>query len=207
MTSPSVASHHQAELNTAIRALSKRHPVLKQAAKTYGMPKSRRLPTGFATLARIIVDQQISTKAAASIWKKLQSNVGRVSAVNIAAARGSQLKSAGLSASKIKTLRGLAYALENKVFTFQSLHRLSDEDVKATLTALWGIGDWTADIYLMFGMGRPDIWPSGDLALRTGWQRITESTARMDAETLTQEAEAWRPHRSAAAVLLWHCLK
>lgn len=207
MTSSSLAAQHQAELDKAIRALSKRHPILKQALQTYGMPKSRRVPTGFATLARIIVDQQISTKAAASIWRKLQSNVDRVSAVNIAAARGSQLKSAGLSASKVKTLRGLADAIENRVFTFQSLHRRSDDEVKATLTALWGIGDWTADIYLMFGMGRPDVWPSGDLALRTGWQRITESTTRVDAEALTLEAEAWRPHRSAAAILLWHCLK
>lgn len=178
-----------------------------RALESFGLPRSRRQPGGFATLARIIVDQQISTAAAASIWAKLEATVGSVTAGNLRPARTEDLKGAGLSAGKVKTLQALVTALEARNFSFQSLARQSNDEVHATLTQLWGIGQWTADIYLMFGMGRPDVWPVGDLALRTGWQCLSGGRTRIKAESLARKAQAWRPHRSAAAILLWHCLK
>lgn len=207
LTGPMMTKTSQSELNRAVRKLAERDPYLRQTVSKYGSPKSRRSKAGFATVARIVVDQQISTAAAASIWAKLSSAVGRVNASNIANTHETDLKSAGLSAGKAKTLRSLSNAVESREFTFQGLSRRSDDEVRAALTRIWGIGDWTADIYLMFGMGRPDVWPAGDLALRTGWQCITDGTERIAADDLAQLAEAWRPYRSAAAVLLWHGLK
>ena len=196
----------QIQLEETLRKLAKRDSTVRRAVEIFGYPTSRRSPAGFATLARIIVDQQISTAAAASIWKKLNSNIGRVSAKTVLAARTDHLNSAGLSASKVKTLRTLASAIEERVFSLQSLSRQSDDRVRAQLTGIWGIGDWTADIYLMFGLGRPDVWPTGDLALRTGWQVITGDRKRIDANKLEKLALKWRPYRSAAAILLWHAL-
>ena len=176
---PSRTDQHQ--LEEAIRILAERDAQLRKAVQMFGLPVSRRSPAGFATLARIIVDQQISAAAAASIWNRLSKTVGRVSAKTISNAKSRDLKAAGLSASKVKkTLRALASAVENRDLTFQSLSRQSDEDVRVLLTGIWGIGDWTANIYLMFGLGRPDVWPAGDLALRTGWQCITQNRNRID---------------------------
>lgn len=197
----------QRELDRAIQALMKMDPNLKDAVKAFGFPASRRSPAGFTTLARIVVDQQISTHAAASIWAKLKLNVGRINAPNLSSAPPRVLKASGLSAAKIKTLKVLAGAVESGDLSFRSLHRCTDDDVRSRLTAFWGIGDWTADIYLMFGMGRPDVWPAGDLALRTAWQTITQDRKRIDKDKLNKLASAWKPHRSAAAVLLWHSLK
>ncbi len=196
----------QLQLNAAVRILAKRDQKLRGAVRKFGYPTSRRSPAGFATLARIIVDQQISTAAAASIWKKLNATIGRVSAKAVSIARTEQLRAAGLSASKIKTLRTLASAIEERAFTLQGLSRRSDEQVRSQLTRIWGIGDWTVDIYLMFGLDRPDVWPTGDLALRTGWQYITGNRKRIDAIKLEKLAETWRPYRSAAAILIWHAL-
>ena len=196
----------QQRLEEAIRILTERDTQLRKAVQMFGLPASRRSPAGFATLARIIVDQQISTAAAASIWNRLSKTVGRVNAKTISNAKTQELKAAGLSGSKIKTLKGLAAAIESRAFTFQSLSRRSDDEVRALLTEIWGIGEWTANIYLMFGLGRPDVWPSGDLALRTGWQCITQNRNRIDDVKLERLAHSWRPYRSAAATLLWHAV-
>lgn len=196
----------QDDLVIALNLLSKTDKTLRRAIKTYGMPKTRRLKPGFATLARIIVDQQISTKAAAAIWLRLHNSLGDVTAQNIWDARDLTLKEAGLSGSKIKTLRALSADILSNRLNFRSLSRKPDHQVLDRLTTIWGIGPWTAEIYLMFGMGRPDIWPAGDLALRTGWQMISDSPDRISAEDLANLAEHWRPHRAAAAVLLWHAV-
>ena len=196
----------QDDLIIALEALSKTDTTLRRAVKTYGMPKTRRLKPGFATLAHIVVGQQLSTKAADAIWLRLSTSLGAVTAQNIIDAPDLTLKAAGLSGSKIKTLRALSADVLSTAINFRSLSRKADQEVLNTLTDVWGIGPWTAEIYLMFGMGRPDVWPAGDLALRTGWQILSDSPDRISAEDLTNLAEQWRPHRSAAAVLLWHAV-
>ena len=196
----------QSELERGVRFLAKRDPLIQSAVKAYGVPKSRRQAPGFSTLARIVVDQQISTKAAAAIWQRLKTTVDSVNGPALLSTSDADLRSAGLSASKVKTLKALAMAIEEREINFRGLNRKSDEEIKALLTAVWGIGNWTAEIYLMFGMGRPDVWPARDLALRTGWQDITTAEIRLAAEDLALVAEQWRPHRSAAAILLWHAV-
>lgn len=196
----------QKDLDKAIRILAKRDPVLKSAIQRFGMPKSRRRPPGFSTLAKIIVGQQISTKAADAIWKRCKSTLGSVSAETVGTAADADLRAAGLSSSKLKTLKQIALAVDAGHCSFRGFNRKTDDEVRTLLKSIWGIGDWTADIYLMFGMGRPDVWPIGDLALRTGWQAIRDSSQRIEANDLAALAEHWAPHRSAAAVLLWHAV-
>lgn len=199
-------SNAQRELEKAIRTLTKRDPDLNNAVLRFGMPQSRRRPPGFSTLAKIIVGQQISTKAADAIWKRCKSHLGSVTAKTVYAAQDADLRTAGLSSSKLKTLKSIAVAVDAGACNFRTFNRKTDDDIRTILTAIWGIGDWTADIYLMFAMGRPDVWPVGDLALRTGWQAIRDSSQRIDAGDLAALAEQWAPHRSAAAVLLWHAV-
>lgn len=204
MQGMTVKSDDQRALDQAMRALAKREPHLRRALSQFGPPLSRRQPPGFATLAKTIVGQQISTKAADSIWRRLKGTLGTVNAAALSKASDTDLRTAGLSASKAKTLRALSDSVHAGDINFRTFNRRSDEDVQSTLTRVWGIGTWTAQIYLMFGMGRPDVWPAGDLALRTGWQTLTDSETRIEAADLADIAEAWRPHRSAAAVMLWH---
>lgn len=194
----------QSGLERSARTLAKQDSQIKRALKDFGMPTSRRQPPGFSTLARIVVDQQISTKAAAAIWRRLKSTVSTVNAASIAKTPETDLRSAGLSASKVKTLKALADSVNGGTISFRRFSRQSDEDIKNSLTSVWGIGDWTAEIYMMFGMGRPDVWPTGDLALRTGWQTLTQSESRIEASDLAEIALRWQPHRTTAAILLWH---
>lgn len=199
-----MANPHQDQLAKDLRTLARRDAVLKSAVKLFGVPQTRKQRGGFATLARIVVDQQLSTKAAAAIWHRLVSTVGRVSAEVLLTTPEPDLRAAGLSGSKVKTLLALSRAVSDKSLTLRALARQPDPEVIASLTRVWGIGDWTAEIYMMFAMGRPDVWPVGDLALRTGWQIMTGESDRVAAEDLAAHAESWRPYRSAAAVLLWH---
>lgn len=204
MASSSKTDLAQSLLEDSLGTLAKQDRIIKRALKDYGMPMSRRQPAGFSTLARIIVDQQISTKAAAAIWKRFKATVKNVNAASILDTDAPDLRAAGLSASKVKTLKALAASVSTGQISLRRFNRQSDEAIASELTAVWGIGSWTAEIYLMFGMGRPDVWPAGDLALRTGWQQLTQSSERIDAAELSEIAKDWQPHRSAAAVLLWH---
>ncbi len=128
---------------------------------------------GFATLIRIIVDQQVSVAAGAAIWAKLSRAAGgSVTAPRVLALSEPGLRAAGLSGQKARYALGIAEGVASRRLNFSALGRASDEDVRVTITSFKGIGLWTADIYLMFGMGRPDIWPVGDLALQIGAQLL-----------------------------------
>lgn len=201
-----MTANAQHDLEHALARLAKQDTVIRKALRVIGVPKSRRRTGGFATLAKIIVGQQISTKAADAIWRRVKIATGTINTSNMMDTPDQSLRDAGLSASKLKTLKAIATAVDQQDLNFRTLARMSDEDAKAHLTKIWGIGNWTADIYLMFAMGRPDIWPVGDLALRTGWQAITGELERIEAEELSKYALKWRPYRSAAAVFLWHAV-
>lgn len=201
-----VAKSAQQDLEQALRRIAKHDSVIRTAIKRMGMPTSRKRPAGFVTLAQTIVGQQISTNAATAIWGRFKDVLGAPNAANVLNAEDTVLRSAGLSANKVKTLKAIASAIEKREINFKTFNQKSDEEIRKILTNIWGIGDWTADIYLMFAMGRPDVWPIGDLALRTGWQTITGASDRIEANELAHYAEQWRPYRSAAAVFLWHAV-
>ena len=134
--------------------------------EVYGRPKSRKRAAGFGTLVRIIIDQQVSVQAGAAIWKRLDELLGVVTPDAVLAAGEEGLRSAGLSGAKARYVSGIARAIDQGDINLEQLGRCREDTIRRELMALKGIGLWTADIYLMFAIGRPDILPIGDIALQ-----------------------------------------
>ncbi|MEO9130096.1 MAG: DNA-3-methyladenine glycosylase 2 family protein [Sphingomonas sp.] len=192
------------QLRTALDALSQREPAIATAITRAGYPEPRMRPRGYATLLRTIVGQQVSTKAAESVWRKLEGIVGSLDDPgNITRASDEQLREAGLSRQKASYARSLAEEVTSGRLDLDKLPADDDEAV-AALVRIKGIGRWSAEVYLLFAEGRPDIWPAGDLAVQIEIGRILGHETR-PSERLTRElAESWRPHRGAAAIFAWH---
>jgi len=192
------------QLRTALDALSQREPAIAAAITRAGYPEPRIRARGYATLLRTIVGQQVSTKAAESVWHKLEGIVGSLDDPgNIARASDEQLREAGLSRQKASYARSLADEVTSGRLDLDTLP-VDDEEAVAALVRVKGIGRWSAEVYLLFAEGRPDVWPAGDLAVQIEIGRLLGHEAR-PSEQLTRElAEAWRPHRGAAAIFAWH---
>lgn len=192
------------QLNVAITALGSREPAFAAALARVGMPQPRINPRGHATLLRTIVGQQVSVASAQAVWTRLESIVGTLTdPENIARADDDQLRAAGLSRQKLSYARSLADEVTSGRLDLDALPQ-DDEAAIARLIAVKGIGRWSAEVYLLFAEGRPDIWPAGDLAVQIEVGRILGHETR-PSEKLTRElAEAWRPHRGAAAIFTWH---
>ncbi len=169
-----------------------------------GYPDPRLRDRGYETLLRTIVGQQVSVAAAASIWRKLETAIGGCPTPEaLLAAEDSALRGAGLSAQKMGYARSLAEEVKSGRL---DLHALPDEDEAAitALTRVKGIGRWSAEIYLLFAEGRPDVWPAGDLAVQIELGRIFDLPDRPTEKETRALVEHWRPHRGAAAIFLWH---
>lgn len=193
------------ELHRHLGILRKRDKHLAGAIKLAGLPGPRMMTPGFATLIRIIVDQQVSTAAGAAIWAKLAKAAGgRVTPRSLLTLGEKGLRANGMSGPKARYSLGLAEAAAARKLNFRALERASDDEVRATLTAFKGIGNWTVDMYLMFGMGRPDVWPVGDLAIQNAIKILHALEERPAADQLEALGAGWRPYRSSAALLLWH---
>lgn len=168
-----------------------------------GPPPLRRRKPGFDTLARILMGQQLSVASASAIWGRLETGLGDVTAENVLATSDETLRSYGLSGPKQRYLRASAQAVADGLLDFRKLGRMDDAEAHAHLIAVKGIGPWTADIYLLSGLGRPDVFPAGDLALQGAAQRLMGKRKRPDAEGLTKIAKRWQPYRGVAARVLW----
>jgi len=193
----------QADLDDAIRALVKQDPRLAPILDVTGPPALRRREPGFTGLAHIVCGQQLSTASAAAIWGRLSAAFDPFDADAIRRARADRLGRLGLSAAKIKTLKHAARELGAQRL---NLDVLANEDADAahnTLTALPGIGPWTADVYLLFCLGHGDAWPAGDLAVQEAIKVGLGLALRPTAKQMMPLAEAWRPLRGAAAHLWW----
>ncbi|TCP72643.1 DNA-3-methyladenine glycosylase [Sphingomonas sp. PP-CE-1G-424] len=192
------------QLETAMAALCEIEPAFAVAVSNAGHPAPRISERGFATLLRTIVGQQVSVASAAAVWNKLDAVIGGAGdPAKIAAASDELLKSAGLSRQKLGYARSLADEVTSGRLDLTNLPE-DDEEAIAALVRVKGIGRWSAEIYLLFAEGRTDIWPAGDLAIQIEVGRILGHETR-PSEKLTREvAEAWRPHRGAAAIFAWH---
>ena len=191
-------------LKASLDALGRIEPAFEAAFARVGYPEPRIGEPGYVTLLRAIVGQQVSIKAAASVWAKLDAIVGGASdPARVAAATDEQLRSAGLSRQKASYARSLA---EEVLSGRLDLHNLpaDDEEAIAKLVQVKGIGRWSAEIYLLFAEGRPDIWPAGDLAVQIEVGRILGMDDRPSEKEVRALAEGWRPHRGAAAIFSWH---
>ena len=192
------------QLQTAMTALCAIEPAFAVAIGNAGHPAPRISERGFATLLRTIVGQQVSVASAQAVWTKLDTVVGGAGdPAKIAAASDETLRSAGLSRQKLGYARSLADEVTSGRLDLANLPE-DDEEAIAALVRVKGIGRWSAEIYLLFAEGRTDIWPAGDLAIQIEIGRILGHETR-PSEKLTREvAEAWRPHRGAAAIFAWH---
>ncbi len=200
----------QSDLEDALRSLVKLDPRLTPVLEATGMPTLRRREPGFAGLAAIVCGQQLSTKAAASIWGRVSAAFDPFHHDALKRARADRLGRLGLSAAKIKTLKVIAGELAAERLNLEVLAEEDADTAHNTLTKLHGIGPWTADIYLLFCLGHGDAWPAGDLAVQEAMRIGLGLKTRPTAKEMQPLAEPWRPLRGAAAHLWWayyHVLK
>jgi DNA-3-methyladenine glycosylase II len=189
----------------AVAELAGRDADLAAVVAAFGAPRFRRRAQGFRTLLYLILEQQVSLASARATFERLQARLGEEPAPRaFLALDDGDLRAVGFSRQKARYARALAAAVADGGLRLEALRRRDDEAVKAALTRLPGIGPWTADIYLMEALGRPDIWPVGDLALAVGAERVKRLAGRPDQAALAALGEAWRPWRAVAARVLWH---
>ncbi len=195
------------QLKTALDAIAAIEPRIAAAVARVGYPAPRLRDPGYETLLRTIVGQQVSVAAAAAIWNRLAAGLGDLTdPAVVAAASDEALRAAGLSRQKASYARSLAEEVTSGRLDLLNLPE-DDEAAIAQLVRVKGIGRWSAEIYLLFAEGRPDVWPAGDLAVQIEIGRIM-GHAQRPSEKLTREiAQGWRPHRGAAAILAWHHYK
>ncbi len=200
----------QTDLDDAVTALVKLDPRLQPILAMAGMPALRRRAPGFEGLAQIIVGQQVSVASASAIWGRVSGAFVPFHHDALRRARTDRLERLGLSAAKIKTLKGIARELAAERL---NLDVLAEEDADAahhTLTRLHGIGPWTADVYLLFCLGHGDAWPAGDVAIQESIKVGLGLATRPTEKQMAPLAEPWRPLRGAAAHLWWsyyHAIK
>ncbi|MEQ8395232.1 DNA-3-methyladenine glycosylase 2 family protein [Thalassobaculum sp.] len=201
MTSDRTA-RRQSALTESLERLSGAHPAIAAVLREVGPPEPRILEPGFASLLRIMVGQQVSTASAAAIWARLVEASGdTVSGFN--SLDDEALGRVGFSRAKMRYGRALADSVLDGTLDPEGLEALPGEEVSSRLMALPGIGRWTAEIYRMFALGDPDVFPIGDLALREGVRMALDLPERPDLDVAERLTEAWKPERSAAALLLW----
>lgn len=189
----------------ACRKLSKRDADLRFIYENYGAPPLWKREANFATLLHIILEQQVSLASALAAFNKLSEKLdGEITPENILKLSDADLKAAYFSRQKTIYARDLAAQISEGGLNLEALANLTDENVKAELKKVKGIGDWTADIYLLMALMRPDVMPKGDLALHVAWQKLQRLEQRPNAENFLEIAEKWKPLRAVAARLLWH---
>lgn len=188
----------------SVEALAAVEPAFAAVLERHGPPEPRASEPGAHTLLRTIVGQQVSVAAARSMWSKLEAAYGSPpDLARILEASDDELRLAGISRQKAGYARSLAELILSSELDLANLPA-DDEEAIALLTRIKGIGRWSAEIYLLFAEGRPDVWPAGDLAVQIAIGRLLGLAERPTEKRLRELAEAWRPHRGAAAVLAWH---
>jgi len=190
-------------LARAVGELGARDQDLARLARRHGTPPLWDRPPGFPTLVLIILEQQVSLASARAAFDRLRAAIGHPTPQALLRLGDGELRAIGFSRQKTAYVRELASTIVDRGFELAMLSGLPDEAARAALVQHRGIGDWTADIYLLMALRRPDVWPAGDLALQVAAReikRLAERPSRDEMETL---AENWRPWRSVAARLLW----
>jgi DNA-3-methyladenine glycosylase II len=193
----------QADVDAGVRQLLRQDPRLEQVVAVAGRAPLRRRAGGFAGLAQIIVAQQLSTASATAIWSRLSAAYDPLDPERIRRARDATLGRIGLSGAKIRAFKAIATAIRKDGLDLDALADLPADDAHRALTALHGVGPWTADIYLLFCLGHADAWPAGDLAVQEAMRLAFHLKARPSTNEMGPLAEPWRPLRGVAALLLW----
>ena len=188
----------------AVRALTDCDAHLAEVVEKYGRPPLWVREPGFPTLVYIILEQQVSLASAKAAFDRLNAAVRPLTPMRFLKLTDDELLRIGFSRQKTLYTRLLAESLSRRHFDLRYLHELHDDVARKMLTAFKGIGNWTADIYLLSALRRPDIWPVGDLALATAVQEVKHLRKRPSPERLEKLSQPWRPYRAVAARLFWH---
>ena len=191
-------------LRPAMEALAAGDPDIAEAYRRCGLPPERGSAPGFAGLIRMIAGQQVSVQSARAIIERLEARVDPLTAEAFLRTTEDDLRAVGFSRPKMRYGRILAEEIAGGGLDIDGLAGLDDEAAITALTRVKGIGRWTAEIYLLFALGRPDVLPAGDLALCVAAQHLKKLEVRPDPKVMAALGEAWQPHRSAAARFLWH---
>jgi len=202
-TVPARFLRNDADLAAALAVLAEADPRLAKLIAVAGAPALRRRPAGFSGLCAIICAQQLSTASATAIWGRLVGAFNPFDHDAVRRARAAKLARIGLSRPKIKTLKAIGDAIAKGAIDLDALAGMDADAAHAALTALHGIGPWTADIYLLFCLGHADAWPAGDLALQEAARLAFGLAQRPTGKDMINLAEQWRPWRGVAAHVLW----
>jgi DNA-3-methyladenine glycosylase II len=194
----------RASMKTALDALAAADPDLARIREAIGDPPLRTRSGGFPALLQVIVEQQLSVASARAIWNRIEGALGAVTPEAYLALDAEGARALGMSRGKHVYACGLAEAIAGGRLDLARIHRMEDEDAIAALIELKGIGRWTAEIYLLSAMARPDVWPVDDLAIQAAAGHAKGLKIRPDRKELLAMGEAWRPWRAVAARLLWH---
>jgi DNA-3-methyladenine glycosylase II len=193
-----------ARLHAAVRTLADRDPDLAAILDRHGPPPLWSRPAGFATLVAIILEQQVSLASGAAALTRLERVAGSLEPAAIAALGEDGVRAAGQTRQKARYVVALAGAALDGRFDPEAIAAAGDDDARTALIGLLGVGRWTADIYLLMALGRPDVWPDGDLALAVAMRRAKGLESRPDRAAQAAIAAGWRPFRAVGARLLWH---
>ncbi len=200
-----MSSLTESELRRGARILAGRDPDLARIRHEYGDPPLWARTPGFPTLIHIILEQQVSLASAQAAFDRLKAACrGRITPRRTLAFTDAQMKRIGFSRQKAGYARELSRAILNRRFDPAALETMRDEAVREALVALKGIGPWTADVYLLMVLLRPDVWPHGDLALAVAVQKVKSLSVRPTYAELAEMAERWKPWRAVAARMFWH---
>lgn len=184
--------------------LARRDAALGAVVDTYGMPEFWHRPASFATLVLLVVEQQVSLASAKAVFDRLALALGSITPATLLTAEAETLGQAGLTRQKQRYIRLLAAAVAEELLDLPALAHQPDGEARQALLAFTGIGPWTADAYLLSGLRRPDVWPSGDRALQVGVAEVLELDEIPKAAQLDVLGERWQPIRAVAARLVWH---
>ncbi|MFO1067063.1 MAG: DNA-3-methyladenine glycosylase 2 family protein [Geminicoccaceae bacterium] len=192
-------------LREAVDRLAERDSQIAAALAGIGYPEPRIREPGFATLLEIVVAQQVSTHAAAAIWRRFRDRLGgTIVPAGVLGLTDEDFRAAGFSRRKVEYARALAEAVVSGRFPVAALPAMDDAAIVSAIAAQRGFGPWSAEVYCLFALGRIDCLPADDLALQVAAQRLKVLPARPDGKALRELAQSWRPWRGAAALFLWH---
>ena len=184
--------------------LAKKDAHLKSILQQYGHPPMWTRPASFASLVHIILEQQVSLASARAALKKLKEKIRTITPGKVLLLSDADLRACYFSRQKTIYVRCLAEAITTKKLNLKKLGAGTDDEIRVALKQIKGIGDWTVDVYLLFVLQRADVFPTGDLAMMNALKEIKQLPKHITKEAIIELAEAWRPHRSLATMLLWH---
>jgi len=188
----------------AVEILARDDPSLAAIVERHGVPEFWAREPGFATIVLLILEQQVSLASARAAYERLERRVGAVEPPAVIGSSDAELRADGFSRQKARYVRVLADSIESGALDLDAVAGLPDDEARVALVAVPGIGPWTAEVYLLSALRRPDTWPVGDIALQEGARRALALDTRPSAAELAEIGERWRPHRATAARLLWH---